>query len=174
MRKSVLFFVVLFCVFFSNAQELTKNEKELYKLMMEYRKSKKLSIIPLSKSLITVAQIHSRDLAQNHSNNDICNAHSWSNNGAWESCCYTSDHAKASCMWNKPKELTSYNYPGYEIACVGNETLSPLEALENWKTSKAHNNVIINGDIWDSKWEAIGIGMYKGYATVWFGHYPDP
>ena len=101
---------------------------------MEYRKSKKLSIIPLSKSLITVAQIHSRDLAENHPHNEICNAHSWSNNGAWESCCYTSDHAKASCMWNKPKELTNYNYPGYEIACAGAETLSPIEALENWKT----------------------------------------
>jgi len=174
MKKPFLFFAVIFCVFVANSQELTKNEKELYKLIMEYRKSKKLSIIPLSKSLITVAQIHSRDLAENHPHNEICNAHSWSNNGAWESCCYTSDHAKASCMWNKPKELTNYNYPGYEIACAGAETLSPLEALENWKTSKAHNNVIINGGIWDSKWEAIGIGMYKGYAIVWFGHYPDP
>lgn len=174
MKKPFLFFAVIFCVFFANSQELTTNEKELYNLLMEYRKSKNLSVIPLSKSLITVAQLHSRDLAQNHPDKNKCNAHSWSNNGEWEPCCYTSDHAKASCMWDKPKELTNYNYPGYEIACVGTETLSPKEALDNWKTSPAHNNVIINGDIWDSKWEAIGIGMCKGYATVWFGHYPEP
>jgi len=32
----------------------------------------------------------------------------------------------------------------------------------------------VNKGIWDTKWEAIGIGMYEGYATVWFGHYPEP
>jgi len=165
---------LLFVLPMGLAQDLTSNEQELYDLIMAYRKSKKLSMIPLSPSLTIVAQTHSKDLSVNRPDKGDCNAHSWSKNGKWTSCCYTSDHAKASCMWDKPKELSKYKYPGYEISCVGTGELSPEEALKTWKASKAHNNVIINGDIWDTKWEAIGIGMYGGYATVWFGHYPEP
>ncbi len=77
-------------------------------------------------------------------------------------------------MWDKPKELSSYKFPGYEISCVSSDELTPEEALNTWKLSTAHNNVIVNKGIWDTKWEAIGIGMYEGYATVWFGHYPEP
>ena len=77
-------------------------------------------------------------------------------------------------MWDKPKELSNYEFPGYEISCVSSDELTPEEALNTWKLSKAHNNVIVNKGIWDTKWEAIGIGMYEGYATVWFGHYPEP
>jgi uncharacterized protein YkwD len=76
-------------------------------------------------------------------------------------------------MWDKPKELTSYKFPGYEISCVGGAPLSPSKALDTWKKSRHHNAVIVNKDIWDAPWKAIGIGMYKGYATVWFGHQPD-
>ena len=48
-------------------------------------------------------------------------------------------------------------------------------ALSSWKKSKGHNSVIINGNRWnDNEWKAIGIGMHEGYATVWFGHYPEP
>ena len=165
---------LLFVLPMGLAQDLTSNEQELYDLIMAYRKSKKLSMIPLSPSLTIVAQTHSKDLSVNRPDKGDCNAHSWSKNGKWTSCCYTSDHAKASCMWDKPKELSKYKYPGYEISCVGTGELSPEEALKTWKASKAHNNVILNGDIWDTKWEAIGIGMYGGYATVWFGHYPEP
>lgn len=165
---------LLFVLPMGLSQDLTSNEKELYDLIMAYRKSKKLTMIPLSSSLTIVAQTHSKDLAENRPDKGECNAHSWSKNGKWTACCYTSDHAKASCMWDKPKELSKYQYPGYEISCVGSGELSPEEALKTWKASKAHNNVIINADIWDTKWEAIGIGMFGGYATVWFGHYPEP
>ena len=45
----------------------------------------------------------------------------------------------------------------------------------NWKGSSAHNAVIVNQGIWhDSNWQAIGVGMYKGYACVWFGNEKDP
>jgi len=165
---------VLFALFFtfqmSYGQQLTGDEKELYNLIMEYRKSKNLSSIPLSSSLTVVAQTHCKDLVDNRPDQGKCNAHSWSNKGKWTPCCYTSDHAQASCMWNKPKELTSYKYAGYEISCVGSNLLSPLKALETWQGSKGHNDVILNKGAWDSAWKAIGIGMYKGYATVWFGH----
>ena len=32
--------------------------------------------------------------------------HSWSANGSWTPCCYTADHARKECMWNKPGEIT--------------------------------------------------------------------
>ena len=35
--------------------------------------------------------------------------------------------------------------------------------------------VIINQGIWsDSNWNAIGVGMKDGIATVWFGVETDP
>ena len=38
------------------------------------------------------------------------------------------------------------------------------------KKSKGHNSVIINGNNWkDNSWKAIGIGIYNGFATFWFG-----
>jgi uncharacterized protein YkwD len=51
--------------------------------------------------------------------------------------------------------------------------LSANEALQTWKKSQAHNDVVLNKDIWNTPWKAMGIGMFKGYATVWFGHYPE-
>ena len=173
-KYAFLVFSLLFIIPIGLGQKLTADELELYELIMAYRKSKNLPTIPVSPSLTFVAQTHSKDLAENLPDKGSCNAHSWSVKGKWTSCCYTSDHAKASCMWDKPKELTDYNYPGYEISSVGSSHLTPQEALETWKSSKAHNNVLINGDIWDTSWKAIGLGMYMGYATVWFGHYSDP
>ena len=109
-----LILTLIFSVSFGFTQELTKNEAELYELIMAYRKRKNLPKIPLSPSLTYVAQTHSKDLAENRPDVGNCNAHSWSENGKWTSCCYTSDHSKASCMWEKPKELSNYKFPGFE------------------------------------------------------------
>ena len=169
----ILLFLSCFCCFSSFSQELSTEEQNLYDLILEYRSDKGLAVIPLSKSLTKVAQLHSRDLAVNRPDQGDCNAHSWSNKGEWTSCCYTSDHAKASCMWDKPKELSSYDHPGYEISCVGSIPMSAVNALKTWKSSKSHNDVIVNLDIWDQDWLAIGVGMHQGYATVWFGHFQE-
>lgn len=157
------------------------DEMELYDLIMEYRKSQGLQVIPLSNSLTIVAQTHAKDLADNKPDLDKkCNAHSWSNTGSWSACCYTPDHAQSSCMWNKPKELTSYTGDGFEIAVGSSDpkyeafVMTPQYAIEAWKKSIHHNNVIVNKDVWkSSKWNAIGIGIYKGFATVWFGEEVD-
>ena len=42
-------------------------------------------------------------------------------------------------------------------------------AINSWKKSSGHNAVIINSGGWNDKWNAIGIGIYKGFAVVWFG-----
>jgi uncharacterized protein YkwD len=159
----------------SASQELTKNEIKLYKLLMEYRKETGLPAIPVSKSLTFVAQTHAKDLAENYTPNEKCNIHSWSDKANWKPVCYTDDQSQAELMWTKPQELTSYKGYGYEIAFSG-KAGSPAavkDAFAAWRKSKEHNAVILNEDIWENKWSAIGIGIYGSYAVVWFGNEPD-
>jgi uncharacterized protein YkwD len=155
---------------------LSLEEKKLYDLMMEYRKSKGLASIPLSAKLSLVAQTHARDLSDNYkfAPNNKCNPHSWSKKGKWSSCCYTSNHKEAKCMWDKPKEIAEYNSPGYEIAYYSSRGATAEEGLEGWKKSPAHNPLIINSEMWaKAHWNAIGIGIYKSYGIVWFGEVAD-
>ena len=161
------------CSFLLYSQELSEEETKLYDLIMNYRKGLRLPTIPLSKSLTFVAQTHVKDLVDNQPVSDKCNLHSWSGEGNWTSCCYTSDHAKASCMWDKPSELTTYNGYGYEIAFSSSEDATAEDGLKGWKGSPGHNAVIINKGSWERKWNAIGIGILEGYAVVWFGNELD-
>jgi uncharacterized protein YkwD len=157
----------------SFSQELTSEELKLYNLIMEYRKSYGLPEIPISKSLTFVAQIHVRDLMINRPDTADCNLHSWSNKGNWRPCCYTSNHAKSDCMWEKPRELTKYNDSGFEIAAYSGNYISAQSALDLWKNSHGHNDVILNKNKWKKEWKAIGIGIYGNYAVVWFGYASD-
>lgn len=144
--------------------------------MMAYRKLKGLQPIKLSAKLTLVAQTHARDLAENYEFNpkNKCNPHSWSSKGKWSSCCYTNDHKKAECMWEKPKEIAGYQSPGYEIAYYSSAGASAAEGLEGWMKSPAHNPLIVNEGMWSNvKWNAIGIGFYKEYGIVWFGETED-
>jgi len=155
---------------------LSEEEKKLYDLIMQYRKSKKLKSIPLSAKLTKTAQTHAHDLADNYvfEEGGKCNPHSWSDKGNWTSCCYTSDHKQSQCMWDKPKEIAGYNSPGYEIAYFSTAGASAAEGLEGWKKSPGHNPVIVNLGTWQKvEWKAIGIGMYKEYGVVWFGEIED-
>lgn len=188
MKKVAFILVILMCFKTIHAQTdtvaskkvcLQSNEIELYKLLMEYRQQNGLPTIPLSSSLSFVAQTHCKDLDANYVKSSLCNMHSWSNKGKWIGCCYSPDHANASLMWSKPRELTKYKGNGYEIAFYswhsdGNHIAEPEEALDGWKNSQGHNEVILNKGIWQtSTWKAIGIGIYHGYAMVWFGEEVD-
>jgi galactitol-specific phosphotransferase system IIB component len=180
MRKIFLCLALSLFVSVSFSQNLSAEETKLYKLIMEYREQLSLPPIPISLSLTKVARTHVDDLLQNKPNQGDCNMHSWSSKGNWTPCCYTPDHAQANCMWSKPRELTSYPGNGYEIACgPGNgnsmEILMTAEsALNEWKASPGHNDVICNKDIWkEMKWNAIGICVSGSYAVAWFGEEPD-
>ncbi len=161
--------------------KISAEELQLYNMLMDYRASKGLAPIPLSNALTLVARTHCRDLAINQPDlNANCNSHSWSSQGNWTSCCYTRDHRQASCMWNKPRELTSYTGDGFEIAVGSSDpkyngyTMTARYAMDSWKGSFHHNNVIINEDMWkNTQWNAIGVGIYQGFATVWFGKEVD-
>jgi uncharacterized protein YkwD len=161
---------------FSTKVCLSQEEQKLYDLIMEYRKSNKLDAIPLSAKLTQVAQAHAKDLSEQYEfkPNNKCNPHSWSKKGTWTSCCYTNDHKQASCMWNKPREIASYEGNGYEIAYYSSLGANAKEGIDGWKVSPGHNPLLINTGTWSKvKWKAIGIGIYKEYGLVWFGEVDD-
>jgi uncharacterized protein YkwD len=157
----------------SKKVQLTQEELKLYNLINNYRASNGLKAIPLSTCLTEVAHLHVRDLEDNHPDQEGCNLHSWSQKGKWQSCCYTPDHAQKQCMWNKPKELTSYPGNGFEIAAQYSEPIDAKQALILWKGSQYHNEVLLNKGVYKREWKAMGIGIYKNYSVVWFGHETD-
>lgn len=83
-------------------------------------------------------------------------------------------------MWRKPQELTSYASTGFEIAIgtPGEATgyvLDSRRALEIWKGSPAHHDVIVNQGTWQSTtWRAMGAGIIDSHAAVWFSKDTDP
>lgn len=157
---------------------------ELPKLINDYRNQNGLPGIKISNKLSAVALAHIRDLSTYHPE-QTCgangNLHSWSDNGNWQGvygagnwkgCCYPSDHSNSVCMWDKPKEIANYQSNGYEIAHSGSSTAQG--ALNSWKNSPLHNDVILNKGIWTNyQWKAIGALCGGGYACAWFGALPD-
>jgi uncharacterized protein YkwD len=160
----------------------SEEELKLYALISVYRVENNLSSIPLSKSLSYVAQQHCIDLHKNKPDlEEECNAHSWSDQGTWSSCCYTKDHNEAQCMWDKPSELTNYTGYGFEIAAGSSEPIyddyimTAEYAVQAWKESIHHNDVILNQAAWSgTHFKAMGVAVHKGFASIWFGREADP
>ena len=77
-------------------------------------------------------------------------------------------------MWEKPKELTGYKGTGFEISSRAYAGASPDVHLAGWKSSKAHNDVMLNLNQWRAiAWLAVGVGVYREYAVIWFGEIRD-
>lgn len=124
-----------------------------------------------------MAQAHVRDLYDNRPVTEKCNLHSWSDKGNWTPVCYTDDHKNAQGMWYKPREITGglYTGYGYEIAYQNSVQATAEGAFRGWKSSSGHNAVMIEDNIWERmNWQAMGIGIYRNYAVVWFGQPADP
>lgn len=158
---------------------LSEAEANLYYLINEYRESLGLSKLSFSKSLTSVARAHVKDShdytprLQLDSRGIQGNLHSWSNNGNWSGGAYTPDHAHAQIMWDKPSELTDYKGTGYEISVYHSIGIDPKLALDLWKSSPGHNEVIIGDNDW-SFITTMGVAMDKNYSHVWFGGDEDP
>lgn len=167
---------------------------DLSNLINDYRKDNGLSEIPLSSSLLVVALKHVIDLNTYHydktcggNSNDIkdWDIHAWSKNGAWsgkngegtwKGCCFdpAGGSINNSCMWDKPKEITGYPDNGFEIAHWESGVATAKSALNSWKGSKGHNDVILNKDVWAGyTWKAIGAAYSGNYACAWFGATAD-
>ncbi len=164
---------------------LTAAEADMGARVNAARAASGLPAVPFSKSLCTVAQWHVIDLFTNRPDTGTdgrglpCNLHSWSNKGAWLPVCYTSDHFYAEGMWNKPREISAgaYNSNGYENAYGGpaNDPQIAQHAVAAWLADPPHADVILEHGIWaGSNWQAMGVGAYNGYASLWFGEIGDP
>ena len=148
---------------------------DLELVINDYRVANELEPIPYSEALSLVAQTHVDDLEANYPY-EPCNLHSWSNSEHWTSCCYSAENPDPQCMWNKPREMTSYQGEGFEIAVslFGPEPITAARALELWRASDPHHEVILNQNDWEStQWQAMGVAVSEHYAVVWFGKVPD-
>ena len=158
---------------------LSESEANLYYLINEYRESLGLSKLSFSKSLTSVARAHVKDSHDYTPRLKLDergiqgNLHSWSNNGNWRGGAYTPDHEHAEIMWDKPGELTDYTGAGYEISVYHSIGIDPKLALDLWKSSSGHNEVITGDNDW-SFITTMGVAMDKNYSHVWFGGDEDP
>lgn len=153
--------------------------------MNQYRVSKGLKPLPVSKSLTYVARTHNKDQIQ-HFRLDLtdsrgieANAHSWSSHGNWTPVRYTGDHKYMSGMHNKPKELTNFKVNGFEIEMdiqdgrdnsmnyAISRNVTPSHALEAWQTSPGHNAVMIGEGNW-SNLSVMGVSIHNNFADIWF------
>ena len=157
---------------------LTEKEAKLYYMINAYRESLGLPKLSFSKSLTEVARAHVRDSNTYTPENQVDsrgikgNLHSWSGNGIWTPVVYTSDHEYQDKMWSKPREITNYTGNGYEISASGRR-ISPETALDLWKDSPGHNQVMSTQGMW-SDLKTMGVSIDGHYAHVWFGSDADP
>lgn len=160
-------------------------EKEIFTLVNNHRSKYGLPALRPSVNLAFVARTHAMDVVENNPDVNGGNMHSWSNKGNWKPVRYTSDHQQARLMWSKPSEISNYKFYGYEISygyphpARKTMTINPTDAVNAWKNSPGHNGVMIQqGTFSNAPMKAMGVGVYKGYACVWFGQqldtYPAP
>ncbi len=160
---------------------LSLTELRLYKEIMAYRQANGLPEIPLSKALTTTAGRHAGDTYENFWVADKpyetgANLHSWSD------APYYSNHSQPEVMWGAPERLgTGFTGEGFEISAAGYSDVT--DALNGWKASPGHNNVIVNLSGWAGlDWKSVGIGVLTGDPSetyqgrvyhVWFSDTAD-
>ncbi|HEY9853226.1 MAG TPA: CAP domain-containing protein [Leptolyngbyaceae cyanobacterium] len=153
---------------------LESEEIKLYNLINQYRAQNGLPPIAASKALTTVANRHVQDVAENLQIkiNDSRNPHSWSD------APYDPNNPNTySTVWEAPKRLnTGYPGFGYENFYITTAPFTSAEQVfEAWQKSPPHKALMLNQDIWQERtWNALGIGIYKGYAALWVGEQIDP
>jgi len=146
-----------------SGDEVNADEKELFKIINEYRTQNNLPPVSLSDALSLVANRHLLDLNWNLK----YLTHGWSN------CPYELKNEKTwDCVFTSPQRLgTNYTGRGYENLYRNlNGNAVPSLALEAWKKSPMHNNLILNLDIWkETKFDAFGVAISGNFAAIWFG-----
>ncbi len=143
--------------------EISPMEKELYKIVNEYRAQNNLPQIPISEALSVLANRHLLDISFNIKSF----THGWSN------CPYNiDDNDTWDCVFEAPKRLkVGYNDKGYENLFRNNGgNATPALALAAWKKSPLHNGLILNLENWkNTKFDAFGIAINGNLAALWFG-----
>ena len=143
---------------------------KLNQLIDEYGKTE----LELSASLSYVASTHVDDLLNNKPDTSVCNLSSWSDKGDWTACCHNPYVPQQDCMWDKPKELTTYPYRGYELVSFFEDGFNTDSVMQLWTASKQVLDMILTeGNFKKKKWICMGVGMNKNYVSVWFGQRSD-
>jgi len=173
-----LFFLGVFWYpFEGQCQEacLSKEESRLAEMINTLRRQNRQPEIALSASLTNVAKLHVNDLQVNKPDTSICSTASWSNKGQWTPCCFTSLAPNFECIWNKPKELTGYNYRGYEIVHFEEGIIVVDSMFSLWAKTPAVIDMLLGRNHHsDKRWAAMGIAVGENYVSVWLGQRPDP
>jgi hypothetical protein len=161
---------------FAASERISTKAEEIANLINNYRTSQGLAAVPLSQSLTEVAQLNARDLYLN-TPAAPCGLLSWSDDskGSWTPVCYQSV-ADDAAVQNKAREINAYTGDGFNnVYSSGGDTVTPSTVLNNWKADVASNDLLkTSGSFAGKTWNAMGVGTYKGYATVWFGEVVDP
>jgi len=164
--------VILFAVPVFSVSE----QQRMIDLVNQYRISKGKSAVNTSYWLTATAMLHTIDRRDNgYPDAYGCSSgHSWSGKSSLFTgpCCYSG--ANWQCMGLKPGEISKNRYSG-----IGYENWvqagSVEAALEAWKASVAHNEVMLNLNGWSgSTWKSMGAGVCGGFYGIWFSETADP
>ncbi len=159
----------------ANAQQgvcIDEEELSLANQINHFRKQNDLNVLPVSTALSYVADVHVKDLYLHYDPFGGCNLLSWSDNGRWEKCCAQGENY--TCMYDKPAELTQYKGKGYELVYYQNTQITSGLAFNAWKENASAKAMILQqGKYQDKNWQAIGVALFDGYASIWFGEKSD-
>jgi hypothetical protein len=153
---------------------ISVQEKALFDRVNNLREDYGKNRVEYSASLSFVAKKHVLDLLENSPDTSVCNLSSWSDKGNWTPCCFNHYVPDQDCMWEKPKELTSYPYRGYELVSYFEDTLSVDSVINLWSDAREVLDMILtDGNYSKKKWICMGVGMNAHYVSVWFGQRSD-
>lgn len=154
---------------------ISADEIQLFEQINQLRADYDKSTLQLSASLSFVAKTHVEDLFKNHPDTSICGLSSWSDKGIWRSCCYNNYVLDEDCMWDKPKELTSYSYRGYELVTYFEDDFTIDSIINIWSgTREVLDMILAQGNYTSKKWACMGVGINGDYISLWFGQRNDP
>ncbi len=153
---------------------ISSEEEQLMGRINLFRAENGEKTISNSISLNYVASLHANDLQENHPDTSICNLSSWSDNGRWTSCCYHKYLPEPHCIWDKPKELTSFTYRGYELALYFEDSFNVDTVIQFIISSKpARDMLLAKGRYKQKKWISMGASMSRNYISIWFAQKAD-
>jgi hypothetical protein len=170
-------------------------EYQLGRAINSYRLENGLSEIAFSSSLTLVAGRHVLDTVRNQ--RQFGSGEPGENKPhSWSDASYDGRNSETyKNMWLAPQRLgTTYPSSGFEISTGfvsgpanrlessnfmqnGPVFKNAAAILDSWKNSAPHNDVILSRGIWAQErlhWKALGVGVCRGVAHVWFGVSIDP
>ncbi len=145
-----------------SGDSLSDGERQIARLVNDYRKENNLVEVSISENLSLVANRHVLDISKNIGHI----THSWSD------CTYSNTDSKTwDCLFKAPKRFNpEFSGVSFEnVYYTSFQKVLPASALEAWKRSPLHNSTILNQNSFKKfNWSSIGVAIDGGYAAIWF------